>query len=184
VTAAEYHQSLDALPFGKRLPGALYLLDPGADPRIPSLLRITVAELRRRLEIGPEFNLLKFHTASPKLSFLAYPDFEPDPHPTLKEAVIVDLVTVIDHTTGPEHQLLFFKERFLAKDHPDRPKMDRLIRPGLTGSHSYGARRVRSCPNRLQAFGGFQRQSPKTRPARGNHRLRAVEGGVGDLVIM
>jgi len=35
-------------------------------------------------------------------------------------------VTVIDHTTGPEHQLLFFKERFLAKDHPDRPKMNRF----------------------------------------------------------
>ena len=27
---------------------------------------------------------------------------------------------------APEHQLLFFKERFLAKDHPDRPKMNRF----------------------------------------------------------
>jgi hypothetical protein len=27
-------------------------------------------------------------------------------------------------TNGREHQLLFFKERFLPKDHPDRPKMD------------------------------------------------------------
>ena len=34
--------------------------------------------------------------------------------------------TVIDHTNGAEHQLLFFKERFLAKDHPDRSKMDRF----------------------------------------------------------
>jgi hypothetical protein len=138
VTAAEYHQALDALSFGKRLPGALYLLDPGADPRIPSPLRITVAELRRRLEIGPEFNLLKFHTASPKLSFL-------------------------------------------AKDHPDRPKMARLIRPCLTGSHAYGARRVRSCPNRLQAFGGFQRQATQARSPRGNHWLRAVEGKTGGM---
>jgi len=35
-------------------------------------------------------------------------------------------VTVIDHTTGPEHQLLFFKGQFLSKDHPDRAKMARF----------------------------------------------------------
>ncbi len=57
------------------------------------MLRITVAELRRRMDIGAEFNLLKLHTASPKVSFLAYPDFETHPHPALAEVVIVDLVT-------------------------------------------------------------------------------------------
>ena len=72
MTSAEYRQAIDALPFGKRLPGAVYLIDPGEDLRIPSLLRITVAELRKRLEIGTEFNLLKFHNTSPKISFLAY----------------------------------------------------------------------------------------------------------------
>ncbi len=57
VNAAAYRQALDALPYGKRLPGAVYFMDPGEDAAIPSLLRITVAELRKRLEIGPEFNL-------------------------------------------------------------------------------------------------------------------------------
>jgi hypothetical protein len=33
---------------------------------------------------------------------------------------------VIDHTTGSEHQLLFFKERFLPKDDPNLPKMRRF----------------------------------------------------------
>jgi len=47
------------------------IIDPGDDLRILALLRITVAELRKRLEISPDFNLLKFHTASPKISFLA-----------------------------------------------------------------------------------------------------------------
>lgn len=56
-------------------------------------LRVTVAELRKRLDIGPDFSLLKFHTASPKISFLAYPDFDQDPHPALAEPIIVDLVT-------------------------------------------------------------------------------------------
>jgi hypothetical protein len=52
------------------------------------------------------------------------------PLPELLTRIKIDLrrlfVTVIDHSTGPEHQLLFFKERFLAKDQPDRPKMDRF----------------------------------------------------------
>jgi hypothetical protein len=71
MTSAEYRAALDALPYGKRLPGAIYLLDPGDSPPLPSLLHITVAELRKRLEIHPHFNLLKFHTSSPKISFHA-----------------------------------------------------------------------------------------------------------------
>ena len=59
MTSAEYRQALGALPYGKRLPSALYLVDPGDDASIPSLLRVTVAELRKRLEIGFDFNLLK-----------------------------------------------------------------------------------------------------------------------------
>lgn len=31
-----------------------------------------------------------------------------------------------------------------------------LIQPGPTGLHRFAARRVRSCPTRLQAFGGFR----------------------------
>ena len=132
VTAAEYRQALDALPYGKRLPGAMYLLDPGDDPRIPSLLRITVAELRKRLEIGTEFNLLKFHTASPKISFLSYPDFEKDPHPALKAAIIVDLVTGKtrrDHyRTLANPPILHRKETFLPPEHPLYEKFSKLTR--------------------------------------------------------
>jgi len=147
VTSAEYRQAMDALPFGKRLPGAVYLIDPGEDSRIPSLLRITVAELRKRLEIGPEFNLLKFHTASPEISFLAYPDFEKDPHPALKEAVIVDLVTGKTRAPAPVFQ------RTLPRQGPPGPLEN----------------------------GPLQLQVPQARTARGNHRLRAVEGKVGGV---
>jgi len=132
VTAAEYRQALDALPFGKRLPGAVYLIDPGDDPRIPSLLRITVAELRKRLEIGPEFNLLKFHTASPKISFLAYPEFEKNPHPALLESVIVDLVTGKtrrdEYRTRANPPILHRKETFLPPEHPMHGKFAKLTR--------------------------------------------------------
>jgi DNA phosphorothioation-associated putative methyltransferase len=132
VTAAEYRHALDALPFGKRLPGAVYLIDPGNDSRIPSLLRITAAELRKRLEISDEFNLLKFHTASPKISFLAYPDFEKHPHPALAESVIVDLVTGKtrrdDYRTRANPPILHRKETFLPPEHPLHGKFAKLTR--------------------------------------------------------
>ena len=130
MTAAEYRLALDALPFGKRLPGAVYLFDPGEDSRIPSLLRITVVELRKRLDIDPQFNLLKFHTASPKISFLAYPDFEKDPHPALKEAVIVDLITGKtrrdDYRARANPPILHRKETFLPPEHPLYGKFSKL----------------------------------------------------------
>lgn len=130
MTTAEYRQILEALPFGKRLPGAVYLIDPDEDQRIPSLLRITVAELRKRLEIGAEFNLLKFHTASPKISFLSYPDFEKHPHPTLAEAVIVDLVTGKtrrdDYRKRANPPILHRKETFIPPEHPLHRKFSKL----------------------------------------------------------
>lgn len=132
VTSAEYRQAIDALPYGKRLPGAVYLLDPGEDSVVPSLLRITVAELRKRLEIGPEFNLLKFHTASLKISFLAYPDFVKHPHPALAEAVIVDLITGKtrrdDYRGRANPPILHRKETFLPPDHPLHEKFAMLTR--------------------------------------------------------
>ena len=132
MNATEYRQSLDALPFGKRLPGAVYVIDPGDDPRISSVLRITVAELRKRLGIGAEFNLLKFHIASPKISFLAYPDFEKHPHPTLAESIIVDLVTGKtrrdDYRTRANPPILHRKETFLPQEHPLHAKFAKLTR--------------------------------------------------------
>ncbi len=132
MTSTEYRQALDALPFGKRLPGAIYLIDPGDNSRIPSLLRITVGDLRKRMEIDSEFNLLKFHTASPRISFLAYPDFEKDPHPALKESVIVDLVTGKirrdDYRTRANPPILHRKETFLPPEHPLHDKFARLTR--------------------------------------------------------
>lgn len=132
VKAAEYSQALNALPFGKRLPGAVYLIDPGDDPRVSALLRITVSELRKRLEIGNEFNLLKFHTASPKISFLAYPEFENDPHPALAESFIVDLVTGKtrrdDYRARANPPILHRKETFIPAEHPLYAKFSKLTR--------------------------------------------------------
>ena len=130
MTAAEYRQALDALPYGKRLPGAVYVVDPGDETGIPSLLRITISELRKRLEIGQEFNLLKFHTASPKISFLSYPDFETHPRPALQESIIVDLITGKirrdEYSSRANPPVLHRKETFIPTDHPLHKKFSKL----------------------------------------------------------
>jgi hypothetical protein len=41
MTAAEYRRALAAVPFGKRLPGAVRIADPGGIARIASQLLIT-----------------------------------------------------------------------------------------------------------------------------------------------
>jgi DNA phosphorothioation-associated putative methyltransferase len=132
VKVAEYNEAINALPFGKRLPGAVYLIDPGDDARISALLRITISELRKRLDIGQEFNLLKFHTASPKISFLAYPHFEKHPHPALVESFVVDLVTGKnrrdDYRARANPPILHRKETFLAPEHPLFAKFSKLTR--------------------------------------------------------
>jgi DNA phosphorothioation-associated putative methyltransferase len=97
---------------------------------LPVILRVYV-ECAARLYGNPrEADLIKIHLHSRKLTFHYYRDFDKAPLPELLTRIKIDLrrlfVTVIDHTNGAEHQLLFFKERFLAKDHPDRPKMDRF----------------------------------------------------------
>ena len=33
---------------------------------------------------------------------------------------------VFDHSKGPKTQILYFKERFLASDHPSRPTMEKF----------------------------------------------------------
>ena len=132
VKAADYKRFVEALPFGKRLPSATYLLDPGESSEgLPAKLRIAVAELRSRLGIGLEFNVLKFH-ATPKISFLAYPGFEKVPHPALEEAVIVDLVTGNirrDDYRGRENPpILHRKETFVPPGHSLYSKFAGLTR--------------------------------------------------------
>jgi DNA phosphorothioation-associated putative methyltransferase len=97
---------------------------------LPIILRVYV-ECAARLYGNPhEADLIKIHLHSRKLTFHYYRDFDIAPLPELLTRIKIDLkrlfVTVIDHTTGSDHQLLFFKERFLPKDDPNLPNMRRF----------------------------------------------------------
>jgi len=70
-------------------------------------------------------DVVKLHKASGKVTFLAYDDFEGKPLPELRFRTKVNLrtrwVQVFDHSA--EGQLLYFKERLLAADHPRLAEM-------------------------------------------------------------
>lgn len=131
MTPDEFLREVEQLPFGKRLPNAIYILDCGEE-YLPRSLRLTCAELRRRLTVGPEFNILKFHTDQPKISFLSYPGFQREPHPALQSAVVVNLVTGRirhdNYANRANPPILHRKECFLPADHPDRGRFAALTK--------------------------------------------------------
>ena len=119
----EYQSCLAQIPFGKRLPGALYVIrDEGSD--FGTGLNQLLAQLVIVFEVGPEFNLIKFRTDELKVSFLCYPEFMEDPHPSLRHAITIDLSTGkarhTDYAGNLNPPILHRKETFLAPEHPRR----------------------------------------------------------------
>jgi DNA phosphorothioation-associated putative methyltransferase len=113
--------AIESLSFGKRLPAATYVWDQSGE-HLPPTLRNVCAEMRRRLEIGLEFNLIKFHTNQPRLSFLSYPGFFDEPHPSLSASIVVNLATGQvrrdSYANRANPPILHRKETFLPPNHP------------------------------------------------------------------
>ncbi|MEX2580471.1 MAG: DNA phosphorothioation-associated putative methyltransferase [Verrucomicrobiales bacterium] len=126
---AAYQEVVASLPFGKKLPTAVYVLD-GSDFPVPESLRTIATRLRDRLGLGPEFNVLKWSTRELRLSFLAYPSFAKDAHPALDESVSVDLasgkVRRTSYAGRANPPILHRKETFLPDGHPDARRYRRL----------------------------------------------------------
>src|ERR1700693_2264511 len=85
-----YRQLIQSLPFGKVLPNAVYLhreTQPCTTGPISQILDVIASQH----SIGSEFNIVKFRTDAPRVSFLSYPDFFEEPHPSLARAASIDL---------------------------------------------------------------------------------------------
>ena len=97
---------------------------------MPPLLRIYVHCAAHRYGDPAQADLIKIHKHSGKVTFQHYDDFDGKPLPELQTRIKVNLrnlfVDVFDHSKGPKIQLLYFKERFIAKDHPGRPAMEKF----------------------------------------------------------
>jgi DNA phosphorothioation-associated putative methyltransferase len=116
-----YKQLMQSLPYGKVLPNAIYVHRDADACRTGPLSEI-LDLLALHHAVSDEFNVLKFRTDAPRLSFLHYPAFFECAHPTLEEAVAIDLFSGKSLRTAYQDSLnppiLHRKELLLAPDHP------------------------------------------------------------------
>jgi DNA phosphorothioation-associated putative methyltransferase len=108
-----------SLPFGKRLPTAVYIARPQSDWPVDELLRVEIRRAEVAARPDPNWNLLKIHTNEAALTFLTYPDFDNDPHPALAEATKINLntgsVVRTDYRSRSNPPILHRKETFIPK---------------------------------------------------------------------
>lgn len=116
-------------PIGKLLPDDLYVHRDALDSLEPQL-RIYEGCGRAFLGEVEGANLIKIHRRTGKLSYLVYPNFEADPHPTLLRCVKLNLRTrqieCYDYANSANPPVLHRKETFLAPEHPLREKFAKL----------------------------------------------------------
>lgn len=95
---------------------------------LPVLLRLYIACACQLYGDPHEADLIKVHLRSGKLTLLNYDDFEGKNFPELQIRTKIDMrrlfVNVFDYRKESETQILFFRERFVGPDHPERPKME------------------------------------------------------------
>jgi DNA phosphorothioation-associated putative methyltransferase len=116
---------------GKLTPSALYVHQTALDRLSPPL---RVLEGCARILVGQVdgANLVKLHRHEHRVSYLAYPKFDEDPHPRLERSVVVDLQrlneTFLDYRLRTNPPILHRKETFVADDYPGVGKFRTLTR--------------------------------------------------------
>ncbi|MEV0156001.1 DNA phosphorothioation-associated putative methyltransferase [Micromonospora sp. NPDC050686] len=118
-------------PIGKQTPTALYV-HRSALAELPPVLQVYEGCARALTGTVDGANLIKLSVTQPQVSYLAYPRFDRDPHPTLAAAVTVNLrkltVDWRDYTRSDNPPLLHRKEEFIGTDDPRRALYSRLTR--------------------------------------------------------
>lgn len=116
---------------GKLTPEGLYL-HVSALGELSPVLRLYEGCARSLVGEIDDANIVKLHRWKPKVSYLAYPDFEKRAHPALSFAVIVSLrklaVSYFDFASRPNPPILHRKEEFVTEDDPLRVRFARLTR--------------------------------------------------------
>jgi DNA phosphorothioation-associated putative methyltransferase len=116
---------------GKLTPNALYI-HTSAIPFLSQVLRIYEGCARAYIGAVEGANIIKLHRRNPQVSYLAYPEFERDPHPALQASLIVPLQTFrIQYREYSEREnppILHRKEEFITTDHPLWVKFAKLTR--------------------------------------------------------
>ena len=158
---------------GKLLPDALYVHRSALDALEP-LLRIYEGCARAYLGEIDEANLIKLHRHSGKVSYLAYPDFETDPHPPLVRSVKLSLRTreleCFDYASISNPPILHRKEAFL---HPSHSLYDTFARL----SEQEDNHGLLSEPGTIGTRDGWSKRLEENGFTLRGHRLVRLSGG-------
>jgi DNA phosphorothioation-associated putative methyltransferase len=106
---------------GKHLPNALYV-HRETIPYLDPLLQEYEQLARKINQDTATSTLIKFSTEEPKVSYLFYPDFDIEPHPALKQSIVVDVsnetVKCWHYHNSDNPPVLHRKETFVTPDYP------------------------------------------------------------------
>lgn len=116
---------------GKRLPNALYVHE-SALSTLPPVLRLYEGCASGMMGRVDGANIIKLHRSEPKISYLAYPEFDTCAHPALAWAMTIHLQTfrvkLRDYKSRRNRPILHRKELFVSPEHPGFRKFARLSR--------------------------------------------------------
>lgn len=116
---------------GKQTPSSLYV-HRDALAELPPLLQVYEGCARVLAGTVPSANMIKLSVREPQVSFLSYPRFEKDAHPTLSSSVVVNLrrlsVDWRSYQDSDNPPILHRKEEFLSQSDRRRALYSRLTR--------------------------------------------------------
>ena len=152
---------------GKLTPTALYVHRTALEALDP-ILRVYEGCARTLVGAVEEANIIKLHFVEPTVSYLSYPHFETDPHPTLATSLFVHLQTFkmrFRQYGGSENPpILHRKELFLRSDDPLRRKYERLTR-------QEEKKGLYDVPSEIGTLLGWQKALANRGVRRSGHRL-------------
>lgn len=152
---------------GKQTPSALYV-HCSAMAEIPPVLQVYEGCARVLAGTVDHANMIKLSVTEPQVSYLTYPDFDRDPHPTLYSAITVNLrkltVDWRDYSKSENPPLLHRKEEFVGVDDPRRALYERLTRAEMrAGLYEH--------PERIGTLKGWQATLASAGVGLRGHRL-------------
>ncbi|WP_232065329.1 DNA phosphorothioation-associated putative methyltransferase [Mycobacterium shinjukuense] len=161
------HVNARSSKIGKQTPSALYV-HRSAMAEIPPVLQVYEGCARVLAGTVQHANMIKMSVAEPQVSYLSYPEFDRDPHPTLRSALTVNLrkltVEWRDYSRSDNPPLLHRKEEFLGADDPKRPLYERLTRAETRAG-------LYESPERIGTLKGWQATLAKSGVRLRGHRL-------------
>lgn len=157
---------------GKQTPSALYV-HRSALAELPPVLQVYEGCARVLTGTIAEANLIKLSVTQPQVSYLSYPRFDRDAHPTLAAAITVNLKKLTvdwrDYRRSDNPPLLHRKEEFIGGDDPRRALYCRLTR----AEHRAG---LYEHPERIGTWQGWQATLAAAEVAIRGHRLVRADG--------